>query len=66
MSLKPSVNGVVDQKSLEHMRRGAYQLWEVGGCQAGNDTAPWIQAEEDIHAPDQLRPRASGRHVFQN
>ncbi|MFO1414305.1 MAG: DUF2934 domain-containing protein [Burkholderiales bacterium] len=32
----------------ERIRRRAYELWELGGRQAGHDQAHWLQAEREI------------------
>jgi hypothetical protein len=32
---------------LEVSRR-AYELWEAGGCQYGNDMAHWLEAEREV------------------
>ena len=36
----------------ERIRRRAYMLWELSGCEHGRDHEHWVQAEREIKQQD--------------
>jgi hypothetical protein len=41
------------QPTYEAVCQRAFQLWEEGGCQPGNDLENWLRAERELLGPKQ-------------
>jgi hypothetical protein len=39
-----------DKPVREQIKRRAYDLYELRGCQDGSDKKDWFEAEQEIHA----------------
>jgi hypothetical protein len=45
----------------QEVSRRAYELWEAGGCQHGNDVAHWLEVVNEIKARRPLNRNAPSR-----
>jgi len=42
----------------EQIRRRAYELYVQRGCESGSEFEDWLQAEEEIQAAEEHKPRS--------
>jgi hypothetical protein len=52
-SAKPEAAASGLQPTYEDVSQRAFQLWEEGGCQPGNDLENWLRAESELLGPKQ-------------